>query len=719
MSRGVVVLLVALVLLGGCTRNLHTMELWREFPHARSQSILTGQGTVGSFEYRPFLDSRTEHWEASEWLAAERDEVRFRFVVHHRLPLRLTLEGRSSLPKEVTIQLNEEILQKAQLKASPTLFTLELPEEGLRIGNNVLTIQGTTATQWHQCKIEPSSEERPRVEGESLKLPYYQTVEYPLVLPQAGLLKVQLSPWSQPGTAENSFVLEVRLGSDQGQQLFQLDGSGRQTLQLPPVQGPASLALTARPGPDPPLPGQLGISLEAPRIELSSPPAKAGPVVTESKEDFPNIIIYQVDTLRADRLGIYGYPRPTSPNIDTFARQAVLYTRAKAQSPWTKPSVASLLTGLDPRRHGVLDFGDVLADKLTTLPEILRVYGYQTAGITVNGLIARTFGYNQGFDVYDSLPVPFADASVVNECAFNWLGGIDRERPFFLFLHTLDPHNPYQAPQPALGEWLEHYFGDQVPDPGNAEENYPFDAFFTQRFEAERARGGRYTRVTRDLISALYDGEVAHVDACFGKLLDWLRQHDLYDNTLIIFVSDHGEELLDRTRTGHTTTLFEELVHIPLIVKYPHDQGLGTRVDRPWQHVDLMPMVLDMLEVKLPEGVERPSASPKRPIFMGVETGRDGLELSQGDNYLIHAEGVQVGDLKLVQFLADTVQVAPLALYDLAEDPGETVNLAESRPVTLLHLECLLKDHLQQASSTTDKADPAHTREVLKSLQYL
>jgi arylsulfatase len=294
-----------------------------------------------------------------------------------------------------------------------------------------------------------------------------------------------------------------------------------------------------------------------------------------------NLIVYLVDTVRADHLGCYGYRLPTSPALDAFALEAVLFENAYAQSSWTKPAVASIFTGLRPWRHGANQRRQRLADEAVTLAEILAAAGYRTAGFITNPNVGGAFGFRQGFERYHAEREEQSGESV-RRAAFDWLEARGEDaRPFFLYLHTVEPHSPYRDALDRAGE-----FGARLADPQIGLRRHL------------RALGDGSLRAAPETVSelvALYDAEVAAADTSFGALLDELGRRGLADETIIVFVSDHGEEFADHGGFEHSRTLYEEVLRVPLIVRAP---GFAPRrVAASAQHVDLLPTLLDLVAV--------------------------------------------------------------------------------------------------------------------------
>ncbi len=307
-----------------------------------------------------------------------------------------------------------------------------------------------------------------------------------------------------------------------------------------------------------------------------------------------NVLWIVVDTLRADHLGPYGYAKPTSPALDALADRAIVFENAYSAAPWTKPSVASMLTSLYPPQHRVLyeSTENQLASSLTTLPEVLKGHGYRTCAISENPYVQPETGFHQGFDLFERVPgfedfKGQADAGAAKAIA--WIGE-SSDTPFFLYLHVLDPHGPYTPAEEYAGPFLA----------GLPEE--------TGRIA--KGRVGRMLegeKVVMDLnaqglayLEALYDAEIREVDAALGEVLAFLEAEGLTENTIVLFTSDHGEEFLDHGSLRHGYRLYEESVRVPLVLAVPG--RAAQRVDRVVaHHVDLAPTVLETLGLPVPE----------------------------------------------------------------------------------------------------------------------
>jgi arylsulfatase A-like enzyme len=382
----------------------------------------------------------------------------------------------------------------------------------------------------------------------------------------------------------------------------------------------------------------------------------------------PNIIVYLVDTLRRDHLATYGYSRDTSPRLTAFAADAVRFDNAYTPSSWTRPAVASLLTGLAPARHGVSTRLDRVPQRVRLAGEYLGAAGYWTAAVVTNPNVLPVWGFERGFQRFTDIEseAKAGRADDVNEAVSLYLreradaaggteGASGSAAPFFLYLHTMDPHEPYEPPA-------------------------PYDELWPETLTPEVA--SRYASpppgwVVRAL--QLYDGEISFNDEQFGRLLERLEEEGLYRDSLIVFTADHGEEFLERSALGHGQTLFEAVVQVPLLIKLPGNAHAGKVVDDPASLVDLLPTVLALLGEPIPDGLDGrnlmtaiesagDSEPAPPPIFLDLDlVGRSGEPNVSA--------GVIVGSHKYVENSRPNAQ---RRLYDLERDPRERSNLAYS-----------------------------------------
>ena len=436
------------------------------------------------------------------------------------------------------------------------------------------------------------------------------------------------------------------------------------------VQAPTALGLLIVLGVG--LAGNLALSDRKSHASTSGDAAAMG-------DQAGNVLFLVVDTLRADHLPMYGYETGGTPNLDRFAEDAIRFDQAFANSSWTRPSFASILTGRLPSSHGVMAKSDALPDAVTTLPEALKAEGYATAGYATNFNVAPYFNFHQGFDEYVFLEPDFVlgaddasaklllmqfirqriekmravqgevlpgtayqDAETVNGALTGWIDG-QPSAPWLLFAGYMDPHDPYFA-HPYDGSGYARA-AHQHPDPSEA-----------------------------PALSALYDGEISYWDAELGKLLADLRERGLYEDLTIIVTSDHGEEFNEHGGFWHGTTLYDEQVRVPLLVKLPQSRRADTVVRHWVQSIDLMPTVLKLLDVPVPEGVQGGD------LFTGTDVVY--AEESHEGNVLESVRELDGTDeYKLITANRDNPRgLETLELYRVDLDPAERENIAGTSP---------------------------------------
>ena len=420
--------------------------------------------------------------------------------------------------------------------------------------------------------------------------------------------------------------------------------------------------------------------------------------------DVSSVILVVVDTLRADHLGLYGNARPTSPNLDAWAKDGRVFDHAYAPSPWTLPSFASIYTGHWPLIHqggrtARLDTGgagqQAPVEYLPALAEILQAEDVQTMAVVNNGNLAPAFGMARGFDVYDldlpkGGPNSHRSAADTIQRAFELVDAV-AEQPFFLVIHLLEPHTPYSAPPPFRGSFT--------------------DAVASSNFTLPELQGLRVDELSAEeqaFFIAAYDEEIAYTDQQLGVLRDGLADRGLLEDGLVIFTADHGEELFEHGGFEHAHALWQELLHVPLIF-----WGAGVNPGRdatPVSLVDIAPTVLDWLGLVSPvpfDGLSLlPTVSasvpvPDRPLYAGgVTRSTPKSAVMRWPQKLVidHASG------RLLRF-------------DLAQDPHERHILAGNS-------RALVADFCrhQQRAQDSDQAPATPSQEVtegLRSLGYL
>ncbi len=429
---------------------------------------------------------------------------------------------------------------------------------------------------------------------------------------------------------------------------------------------------------------------------------------TETRLDGAVLVV--LDTLRADGLSSYGNPRATSPRIDALAERSVLFERAVSAAPWTLPGFAGLLSGRYPTAK-ILD-----GHLRVSLVEHFREAGFRTAAFTEGGYVSSFFGMDRGFGSFTELEGPVeltAGGLRINQqgggieatfrSAEEWLRR-ERSSRFFLMVHSYEIHTPYRR--------LEY---SAALERGDLPETFETD-------DADRFATGAAPMSETELayLRALYDGGVAAADREVGRILDAIEALGLADRTLVVLTSDHGEDLGDRSplRPGnHGHSLYDELMLVPLIVHDPRRGAPVGRIAFQVRSVDVMPTILDLLGVPVPEDLDGRSLVR---LMRGEETGdRPAFARLQQAGV---REMVRDRSHKLIRNLFPIVPA--IELYDLAEDPGEKMNLAKQRDEEFEQLTAALRE---QRSSIAEEGPPgyqplrtvpAELRERLEALGY-
>ena len=388
-----------------------------------------------------------------------------------------------------------------------------------------------------------------------------------------------------------------------------------------------------------------------------------------------HVILIVIDTLRADTVSCYGGSRVSTPNIDRLAADGILFERAYAPAPWTAPSMGSVLTGLSPFVHKTTTYKSNLPNALPTLAERMRRAGYLTWAVGTN-LILRRRNFEQGFvgfeffpkrkdhtpcgRILESLfPRKFAsEASTrdLTDISIDWLD-CNCGRDFFMWLHYFDPHEPYEPPDEFLaGRKLIAGIGKRFGDKVNV-----------------RAGLRILSQQQREAVRTLYDCEVLYVDKNVGRLLDYLKKLNIYDQSLIILTSDHGEEFWEHDGYEHGHTLYNELLHVPLIIKLPAMTSKG-RIKRPVSLEGITPTVMEICGVGYNPGYL--SGDSLVPIWSAEsQIDQENLLFSTGLLFYEEKESVIFGGMKYIKSLVSGSE----ELYDLTSDYGETTCLVQNR----------------------------------------
>jgi len=718
---------LALLLLGGCARDTETdsVNLIERFPLSTLE-VGTRAIDFGNPAFRPHF---VGGWSWNErdndgapgfvWGVGDASDIDFQVIDPRdfELTFRCRSIRRPGLPGQVlTIEVNGvevEILEIApQIKEYRVPVSGDLLERGknrLRLGYKFHRPPGETgrralAIAWYELRFgDAPASSAPRLdEGRgALVVPFDSAVHIP-VLARPGTV-VEIGQVEPLGQGRGALEVQLEIDGAPPRTLAEVDPTedrpGRWALD---VEGPARLSLVAREVGVPRVGGGVAVgrlTLDWPLESQAIEPRVQGP----SNEIPPNIVIYLVDTLRADRLGAYGHEGGLSPELDAFAGDGVVFERAIAQSSWTRSAVASLLTGLWPGSHGTTGRRDRLPETAVTLGERLAEAGYETVAVLTNPNVSGNFGFRQGFEHYIHLPKQ-ADSVQVHDRVRGWLDKRDADRPFFLYVHTADPHTPYLPPEP----YRSRIAADAEP------------VRLTIESQRKKQQWDPEAETIRQLF-ALYDAEIAFNDHSFGAMLDLLKTRELYEGAFVTFLSDHGEEFYEHGAWTHGNNLYNETLGIPWVAKFPEGPR-GLRVAGRVQQVDLLPTVLELAGAEVPAGLDGRSLLPllnaQQQGSLGAWGERPAFAHLKLDGPLYLA--VEEADFKLVQRFVNESRI-DTGLFDVASDPLEREDLSASLPITTEYLVSRLKAKVRAGNALVAEeaiVDEELARE-LRALGYI
>lgn len=435
-----------------------------------------------------------------------------------------------------------------------------------------------------------------------------------------------------------------------------------------------------------------------------------------------NVLFIVVDTMRADYMPSYGGDFFETPYLEEFESDCIRFEKAFVNASWTRPSFASMLTGMLPGSHGVMAKGDALPDSIDTLAEVLQRQGWWTAGVVTNFNVAPYFNFHQGFETYRYLEPDFVlgaddlsakllwlqaakrgferlrswrntvvpgtayqDAAMVNQALLESIDAAPKNRPWFVFAGYMDPHDPY----------FEH----------------PYNGRGVARAAAQHPPAQAAARMR-----ALYRGEIRFWDRHFGALLEALKQRGLYNQTTIVVTSDHGEEFQDHGGYWHGTTLYDEQLHVPLWLKLPGSQRGGSRISHWVQSIDIAPTLLRLAGLRAPAGMQGGD------LFKGTQRvyaeedheGNRLQSLRERDGQSAH---------KLIEANPGNPRgLEPVELYRVDVDPREESNIAQREQARVRSLARVMnKARVGAAAASTDRAtvDVSHDPKALERLRSL
>ena len=426
------------------------------------------------------------------------------------------------------------------------------------------------------------------------------------------------------------------------------------------------------------------------------------------RPDVP-IIIYVVDTLRADRLGLYGYAEPTSPRIDELAAESVIFDQAYAAAPWTPPSVASLFTSTFACQHGVNGWSK-LNSAVPTLAEQLAGTGLITASYHSNLFLGSMLNLDRGYQIRE-LRKPDDNSRATDVDQFLKTVG---EEPFYLYIHTMEPHSAPNTPTKFSHSFAGFMRNTDRNDFSKTKLRYAklsdADSYAKQPLGTtdNTAQQKELLDYFGDLsfVSPLYDASVFWADSNLGEVVDVLKKSGVWDRAIFIFLSDHGEELGEHGGWFHRQSVYQEIMRIPLIVHFPNGKYGGQRIEDPVSLVDIMPTIFDYLEkpdlcsacrgssfLPLVQDTSRPASDTDFTV--------PGIRINQLQYYRPWKESR--GDLNVLIRKDDwkgiwNHDLNNLELYDLALDPGERIDVSSNHPE-------LTRDFLEHAASWFDECE--------------
>ena len=431
-----------------------------------------------------------------------------------------------------------------------------------------------------------------------------------------------------------------------------------------------------------------------------SPVVRAGHAATAAPANGPfgarpqGVILVQADTLRSDHLNVYGYERPTAPILNVLAGEGVLFRNTTAQATWTKVSTPSIMTSLYPLTHGVRTFGDRLPTAATTLAELYRDAGYATLALSSVLFTGQFTNLHQGFEeLHESgsaaNPGPKTAREYVDRVS-EWLE-VHRDGPFFIYLHVFDPHDPYEPYRPYHGLWA---------DPAHKEEHEAqldevrevIDDTLRRNFGMPSRAELEEVEIDPDAFIAYdegwYDGSIRAMDVEMGRLVEQLRGLGLDDRTLLVFMSDHGEEFLDHGNMFHGQTVYGELTRVPLIMRWPGGLEGGVVVDEHTQLIDIYPTLVEISGLAAVEEAQGQSLTPllgagdpaawiARPVFSEKAITDDTFSPPPRDT---ESYAVTEGQWKLIHNRVRPDGAPEFELYDAHADPLDMNDVAADNP---------------------------------------
>ena len=713
--------MVVLLWLLGCNHSGERpvkIDLAHLFPYTEAgqeaDAIHLGTAEAARHLLRGWSEVETlDGGEQVSWALARRTALGFairepadrQLILHCGFP---NTDAALAVPVPVLVSLNGVAVDALLLHGGLTEYQLPLPARLQHAGRNRLELFNPGTPLFHPIACasfqltsgsEPSA--HPTLDGDTLVLPAATRVDFFLRVPRRG--RLTLGAVAQPPGAA---VLRISVERDGGgtQQLFAGGGASRSVdVDLGRfADDVVHLAFEAA--------GEGLVRVTRPQVDgVEGDPRGTAPALRSQAK--PGVVLYLVDTLRADHLGCYGYARPTSPHFDALAADGVRFATVVAQASWTTPATASILTGRYPYSHGAVTLRDRIRPEVSTLAERLRSQGYATAAVVSNVNVRGDLGFKRGFDEFvyleedPSRPSVHVRAGEVQRTALAWLEK-HADRPYFLYVHVSDPHAPYTPPENVAAR-----FADPATAPGLVGTADPLRALLAD----PRLR----TPSNVAYLASLYDAEIASTDESFGEFVAELQRRGVYDRSLIVVTADHGEEFGEHGGLTHGRTLYREQLAVPLLLHFPHASPKGMVVPSLTRQIDIIPTLLDYLGAAVPgdlDGVSR----------LGAITGADnGPDVAFAETSLGEDIEAVVGERwAAISSMSGGGRGAHTAVFDLVTDGNEQHDVAVTSPVLRGYASQLLAEWAVTAPRPARDAVPAaavidaKTAERLRVLGY-
>lgn len=628
-----------------------------------------------------------------------------------------TIPSRDGKRQDVSLFLNgEKVGSFLPDAASFQPISLTLPASALNLGRNILEFRSSYGSK--PSEIYPGSRDARDLSLAFQKIEFGQNLR---CLDDKGLIQKANSTFSAFVILPHRFELNIRYQnfSNTSSSVVLIDESKNGIpIILPP--GKKRYKKTIRLEKK----GiyELRFAAEGPRegytiwskidvVNLKTPVENSQKARKTRKLNKPDILIYIIDALRADHMSCYGYERLTTPNIDKFAEENTRYLNAYANTSWTKASGAAILTGLYPKHNKTMTRDDKMPDEIMTLAEILRDTGYFTAAFIGNGNLSHVFGFDQGFDVFEEFFGTYSysrhvQSNRINEKVFEFLQEFlekDERKPLFLLIWTVDPHDPYTPEESVKNLFDIHRYA-------------PLDTYSFSFLEDVRKGEIRPSLSQIEFVKVRYDQEIFFNDRSFGELLTSMKNQGIYDDAVIIFTSDHGEEFFDHAGVGHGLTLYNEQIKIPLIAKIPQN-GKSSDTNRV-QHIDIFPTILDILRLNPPYELDGTSlfsiVNPLRTLYFEEKLGLNDL------NAVLDHERKLIYNRRFDPRLSK-IMIPALESFAV-EDESESENLSLEGLSDRLRLQDLLfyRNSMDKFIAERQKADiPEDLDQKLKALGYI